>query len=546
MAADDTERQEQTAAVGRATGLMTATIFASRVTGYLRIFALAYAIGLFGALPNAYNLANVMPNMFYELFAGGILSSVLIPIITKHLIDGSKEEAWRLANTITNLALIVLGALIVFAILFPSPFVYTQTFISHEKAPLELITFFFQIFAPQILFYAIAAIHSSILFSHKKFVIPTIAPVLNNITVIVTVLFFFRPVYERDPMLGLWVLAIGTTLGVAVMSLVQLPSVYRLGLRYKPILDLKHPSMAKVKVMAFPVLGYVALNQAGLAVANAVAITFNGGVAAVQYAWPLFHLAYALLSYPISNALFPNLSAHVAKEDFDSFRKDVSLGVRTIGFLLIPSTLVMFALSLPLVGLLLEHGAFAADERAAPLTAHVLQGFSLGIFSFSIWMFLTKAFFALHDTKTPTWVNGIGVGIYVASNLTLVQYLGVAGIAYGHTVAYTVASAVLLIVLRKRINGVDGSAIVRSIVPQAAAGVVTAAVCYFIAYGIDVSLQEGLLSDVLQVAVAVTVGAAVYLLIARIRSFPELDFIASVVPGFRKVMRLRPKDSPAQ
>ncbi len=534
--------KDETKAVGRAAGLMTVAVALSRVTGYLRIFALAYAlgIGLESATPNAYNLANVMPNMFYELLAGAILASVLIPIFTKHLIANEKAEAWALVNTITNLALLVLGAIVVLAIFFPQPFVYTQTFLSQGAAPIDEITFFFRIFAPQIVFYAIAAIYSAILFSHKKFFVATIAPVLNNLTVIFTVMVLYVPFSKGDPELGLWILALGTTMGVVVMTLVMMPAVIKLGLKYSPSINLRHPSMAKFGAMALPVLAFVGLNQIGLTVLNNMAIQFPGGISAYQYAWPLFQLTYAVLSYPISNALFPYLSEHSAKNDMPAFREQVSLGVRTIGYLLIPATLVVFVLSFPLVRLLLEHGTFAAELGATAMTAGMLQGLALGIFSFSLWMFVTKVFYALHDTVSPMWVTGVGTAILVGLIFALVSTFGVVGIAYAHSIQYLVTGTLLLVVLRRKIGNIDGHAIVWSLSRQIVAALFAAGMAWVVSVGIVELLGLDLLVyQMLEVIASLIAAMVTYVVITRFLNLPELAFVAGFVPGLGRLVRLK-------
>lgn len=533
--------KDETKAVGKAAGLMTVAVALSRVTGYLRIFALAYAlgIGLESTIPNAYNLANVMPNMFYELLAGAILASVLIPIFTKHLIANEKVEAWGLINTITNLALLVLGAIVVLAIFFPAPFVYTQTFLSQGAAPIDEITFFFRVFAPQIVFYALAAIFSAVLFSHKKFFVATIAPVLNNLTVIFTVMFLYIPFAKSDSELGLWILALGTTMGVVVMTLIMMPSVVKLGFKYRPSIDLKHPSIAKFRAMALPVLGFVAFNQIGLTVLNNMAIQFPGGISAYQYAWPLFQLTYAVLSYPISNALFPYLSEHSAKNDMAAFREQVSLGVRTIGYLLIPATLVVYVLSLPLVRLLLEHGTFAAEIGATVLTTGMLQGLALGIFSFSLWMFVTKVFYALHDTVTPMWVTGIGTAILVGLIFALVGSYGVTGIAYAHSIQYLVTGTLLLVVLRRKIGTIDGRAILRSLSQQVLAASVAASMAWIVSVSTVWLLGSDVLAyQILEVTAALIAAILTYLLITRLLRVPELEFVAGIVPGLSRLVRL--------
>jgi putative peptidoglycan lipid II flippase len=210
----------------------------SRVTGYGRTLVQAAVLGGTGVVANAYTFSNTLPNQIYELFMGGLLSSIFIPILVERLTRHGEDDARRLTNALLTIIVPVLVVVSVLGILFAGPLVAlttdfkpTGTFSAAEaQRATELSVLLFRIFAFKILFYGLGALAMGVLNSHRRFFLPTVAPVLNNLIVIgAFVLYAF--IAPENPLTAIYVLAGGTTLGVAVMSLVLFPSVWRLGYR---------------------------------------------------------------------------------------------------------------------------------------------------------------------------------------------------------------------------------------------------------------------------------------------------------------------------
>jgi putative peptidoglycan lipid II flippase len=493
----------------------------SRVTGYLRVAILAYALGI-QRLADSYNLANTMPNMVYELLMGGILSSLFVPVFVEHLVKGDRQEASYVASAVANLTLLILFVFAGVGIILSFPLVRTQTLlVPGGEASVKLASFFFKFFAPQIVFYGLGAIFTGILHSHKRFAAPAFAPILNNLLVMATVLLFFLPNLRSNPDFALVALALGTTLGVASMSLIQVPSLLRVGLRYSLVLDLRHPSVRKLGSLAVPVLGYVVANQIGLTVSNNLAYQFRGGITAYQYSWYLFQLPYGIFAVSITTALFPGLSEHAAKKDFGGLRESLSLGIRSIGFVIIPAAVALVALSSPLVRLLYQHGRF--DLQATRYTAPILTFFAVGLFSFSTYMFLTRAFYSLQDTKTPMKTNALGVPLNIAANLLLIQYLGVRGLALGHALTYTFTAGILLYLLRQRIGYLDGKRITYAVLRFLAASLVMVIPSFFVFSWLESRLDVSAIpGQVLQLLATGVVALSLYLAANYFMGSPEL------------------------
>ena len=441
--------------LGRSAGIVSIATALSRVSGLVSILFIAYALGP-TRLQDSYNLANVMPNMIYELIAGGILTSLLIPIfISGRLKD--ETDGWRSVSNIANLTVLILVTIAILGTIFSYYFVRVQTFlVPTQEVSVARLSFFFKFFVWEIVFYGITAILNGILQSYRKFTMPALAPIFNNIVVIATIVFFYLPLKDSNPNLALIYLATGTTLGIATMALVQLPALLKVGWRYSFVLDFRDPALKQLAILALPVVAYVASNQIALTVSNALAWKFKGGMTAFTYAWRFFQMPYGLLAAAISTVLFPSFAEHAALANMKEFKKTLFKSFTTTGFIIIPTTVVLFILSSPIIVFIFVRvlGNFTISDAAQ--IAGVMAYLMAGLLPYSMFMLLNRGFYSLKDRVTPMKVNAIGVPLNIGLNFFLVGYFGVAGLAMGHSLTYLFTMSVLLLVLRKRIGPLNG------------------------------------------------------------------------------------------
>ncbi len=459
-----TDATSLTPSVARSTAVMSVSTAASRVTGFVRTWAMAIALGVTyagtGAIPvaSSFNIANNIPNMIFELVAGGVLSSMFIPIFLEKLRGGGREEAYRFANTLFSLVLVVLGAVALAGTLLPQPFVLTQTFtVSPEKAALSIHLFRF--FAIQIVFYGWCALTSGILNAQRRFFAPAIAPLVNNVVVIVALLGFYLPLRDSRPDLAIVALGVGTTLGVVALLVTQLPALFAIGFRFRWSWDLADPSFRKMMRKMLPVLGYVGVNLVGVSFRNAFATrAFLDGSAVLQYAWVWYQLPYGVLAVAYITALFPEMTDLAGAGDWTAFKSTLSRGLRVIALLIMPMAALLVVLARPLVRL---YGIGAFPDRAVPLVAGVLAAWALGLFSFAAYMLTLRAFYAQQDTLTPMITNAVltvvQVGLYWT--LTSITSLGewrLIGIPAADAVFFSLHTAILLLIMRRRRGPFDG------------------------------------------------------------------------------------------
>ncbi len=521
--------------LARATAVMSVGTVLSRATGLLRIFAIAAALGVVesGRLTDTYNLANTAPNIIYELVLGGVLTSVFVPVFVDLVEKEGRARAWEVASAIINVSIVVLTAIAALGLL-AAPLIakfYTLN-VGGEEAlrQQQVMTFLLRLFIPQVIFYGLIALTGGLLNSHKRFGAPMYTPILNNLSVIAVFLAFHQAYgavsLESVSTTQLLVIGLGTTLGVVVNAVAQIPFLRGLG-RYRMSFSIKHPSFGKLARLSVFVLGYVVTNQIGYLVIQVLAAGNTGGYTAYIWAFTFFLLPHGLFAVSVITALLPAMSEHASNERWDSYREQLSIGMRATFLLILPAAIGYFILGEPIIRVLLEHGVM--QRQSTELVANVLRFFVIGLVPFSLFQLFLRAFYALHDTKTPFLINCSSVALNTALNVPLYHFLGVKGLAIGHTTAYTFGALVQGRALSKRIQGIAAQRALRSAlsIAMAATGM------GLVVWGCRVLITRLLppitfVHQLIDVALPVVAGAAAYLAFAYLLKVEELSFIRGI------------------
>lgn len=514
----------------------------SRVTGFVRTWATAYALGV-TAMAASYSVANNIPNMIYELAAGGVISSLFIPVfMERRKLDG-EEGAWRYASSLFNLTVLALSIVAILGTVFAEQVVRTQTFrITPEEA--QLATDFFRFFAIQVVAYGAGAVISGLLNAQRKFLWPALGPVFNNLVVIVTLLVFYVPVYGHDPDLAFVILAVGTTLGVFAMFLVQVPSLIKSGVRYTPTIDLKHPGMRAMGRMAIPTVIYVATNVVAVSFRNAYALeTSLEGPATLLYAWMFYQLPYGIFAVALATAIFTELSDAAGHKDWTAFKAQFARGLRATALLILPMAAMLIALSTPLISLY-RAGRFTAED--VPAVAEVLVWWAAGLFFFASFMYVLKTFYSMQDTRTPMLTNlgltVVQITLYATLTSGLANWagLGLIGIPIADGIFYLLSLVALALILRSRIGGYD----IRGIVSMTLRMVVASAVGAACAWGVAglIAGDASPATALVQVVGGGVVGLAVSYGLAWLLGVSEVAQGLSLLKrGARRVLGGRPR-----
>jgi putative peptidoglycan lipid II flippase len=408
-----------------------------------------------------------------------------------------------------------------------------------REASQQLSALFLRFFMPQIVLYGLGAVATGALNAHRRFTVPMFAPILNNLVVIASFVVFASLPGPDVPSPGTvttaqkLVLALGTTGGVAAMTLALWPTLRRLGFRWRWTFDLTHPALRRLVRLSSWVAGYVIVNQLGLLVVIALAGGVQGGYTAYQAAFIFFQLPHAIFAVSIMTALLPSLSELWGREDRDGFRQTLARGIRASAFVVVPAAAGYLVLARPIVRLLLEHGV--AGPGSTRLVAGVLVFFAMGLFSFSTFQLLLRAFYAMQDTRTPFLVNVAAVALNTAVNLVLFPILDVRGLALGHAVAYTFAALVAGFVLRRRLGGLEGRLLAGGLSRVLAASAATAAAAWGTSRVVAGALGvETLTGQVIQVGAGVLGGLIIFVGAALLFRVEEFELVKRTIVGRRR------------
>jgi putative peptidoglycan lipid II flippase len=526
--------------LGRSTVVMATGTALSRITGLLRVVALAFALGVTESrLADSYNIANTMPNVVYELILGGVLTSVFIPVIVQELRTRSHDDAWESLSALATTSLLVLTVLSVVVALVAPWIVRLFTLRLHgAEATSEqaTATFFLRVFAPQIAFYGATAVATALLNAHDRFAVPMFAPVLNNLVVIATCLAFAAIVNGTPTNASVGnsvgeklLLGLGTTAGVAAMALATWLPVGRLSGRLKFRALFGHPAVRKLARLSAWTVGYVVVNQIGFGVALYLANGVQGGPTAFFIAFAFFQLPYGIVAVSIITALVPTLSASHVDREHEAFQAWLAGGLRAMAVVLVPMTAAYLVLSRPMVETLLQHGVMGSASTT--LVADVLDMFTIGLVPFSVFLLFLRAFYARQDAKTPLAVNVVSNAVYVGAALVLFDHMDVRGLALAHSLSYVAAALVAGVALGRAIGGLHLAHTMREAGKVVlATAVATLAMLAAVAVAGSV-IAPGGTRALVQLVIGALLGAGAFLAVARALAVEELGMLRRLLPG---------------
>ena len=529
--------------LGRSTRAMAVGTIASRGTGLLRNVVLAAVLGV-ETVGVAFTVANTAPNIVYELLLGGVLTSVVVPLLVRAAKeDGDQGQAY--AQRLLTLVVLVLGGASVLLVLL-APWIVDLYADDLSPEGRELATVFARYFLPQVLFYGIGAVLGAVLNTRGRYAPPMWAPVLNNLVVIATGLAFLL-VRGQDALTPgslttgqLALLGIGTTLGIVAQTAALLPSLRAAGFSLRPRWDLRELGLRRVGALAKWVLLFVVANQAAyLVVVNLATdddlVQAGRGYASYVYAFLLFSLPHAVVAVSVITALLPRMSRAAADERTDDLRASLNRGLRLTAAVLVPAAVAFVVLGREIAVLVFARGEVSVPD--ARFIGVLLGVFALGLVPFSCYQLQLRAFYAMQDTRTPTLINAVVnltlVGVGTLLYVLLPDRYEVLGLAAGHACSFLAGLLVCSRVLSRRLGGLDLSLVVRTVVRCLLAAALPGALALGVAAVVGRELGRGPGGAL----VAVLLGGAVlgvgYVLGTRRLRVPEVAEVAG--PVLRRV-----------
>jgi len=498
----------------------------SRLTGFVRTLVQASALGSLG-VASAYNLSNTLPNVVYNLALGGILTSVIVPLIVAAGRRNSDRGASYDQRMFTLITFTLAGITFV-ATLAAVPIVrlYSGSGIhGHTLHLTEILAFFF---IPQIFFYGVSSLIGAILNSRGSFAAPMWTPIVNNVVVIgILGLYVAVDGQSRNPPIhgsGVALLGIGTTLGIVAQTAALVPALRRVGFRWRPQIDFRRAEVAEIGRMGGWMFGYIGATQVAYLVTTKLAgDTSNGtGINEYNYAWLLFQLPYAVVGISVITAMLPRMSAHATQRRFGLVRQDFSTGLRLAAAIVVPCSLVLAALGPKLGELLFGRHTFGLG--AARETGIVFAIFCLGLVPYMIFQLQLRVFYSVHDSRTPALIGVVTMTVNIVANLivlSLFRSVLVPGLAVGFGLSNIAGTLIAWRILATRLRGLDGFRIGRSLVRMHAATLPAA----LLAILVGMVTQNALVVVIIGGALA----AGMYLLFARALRIEELTGLTRTV-----------------
>ena len=531
------------AQLARRAGVVSAAVLVSRVLGLVREQVFAVFFGA-GRELDAFITAFRIPNLLRDLFAEGALSAAFVTTFTWRLEHEGEAAAWRLANLVVNALAIVVGT-ITLAGIWLAPALVTAIAPGFADIPgkVELTVTLTRIMFPFLLLVALAAVAMGILNTRHIFGVPAAASAFFNLGSIVGGLgcaAWLAPGYlsgvlgrgpAPDPSLvtrAMTGMAIGTLAGGLLQLLAQVPSLWRVGFRYRPLLAGRDPGLRQVlRLMAPATLGAAAVQVNVFVNNNFASYLGNGPVSWLNVAFRFMQLPIGLFGVAIGTVTLPLVSRHGARGDTRAFRTTVGQALELVALFCLPAAAGLALLGVPVIGLVYEHGRFAPRDTAA--AAEALAGYALGLAGYAGIKVLAPAFYALDDARTPMLVSVLSMATNYALNWLFVRRLG-----FGHLGLALATSAValgnfglLFIVLRRRVGGFGQAAATARIA-------LATAVMVAVAWGVDRALAGALpagrtLHHALRLAGVIPVAVAAFWAACRA--------LGVAVPGLRHLGR---------
>jgi putative peptidoglycan lipid II flippase len=452
--------------VAGAAGLMMAAILLSRVLGLVRDRVIAHQFGQ-GFDTDVYNGAFTIPDLMFFLIAGGALSGAFIPVFTEYVTTHREREAWRIFSVVAAVMTLVVSLFILVGEIYTRPLVIlTNPGFTDIPGKVEATIRLTRILLPAQICFFLGGLMMGTLTARGIFIGQALGPVIYNLGIIFGGIFLTK-------YLGVAGLCWGAIAGAVIGNLAFQWVLVRRSGGYIVTQNLwqhwRHEGVIKVWKLMLPVILGLSLPQVSTIIGKIFASGLGDGPqSALMNANRLMQVPLGVFAQATAIAIFPTMSAQWARKELPALRRSVNFGIRSILFLTVPSSLLMFALAMPIVQLLLQSGKFTTSD--AEVTAAALRFFAVGIFAWSAHAIITRGFYAMQDSRTPILVGTAVTLLFIPLNWVALRLTGTAdparaigGLALVTSIAATIHMLSMLLLLRIRLRGIDGGRLLLSV-----------------------------------------------------------------------------------
>ncbi len=497
--------------------LMVVTML-SKVLGFGREIVLSYFYGT-SAYSDVYIVSMNIPLVVFSSI-GVALVTTFIPLYQEALTSKGEERALKFSNNVMSIVVILSIILGVLGFVFAEPLV--KLFAVHYTGEkLALAVKFVRIMIGGVVFIGLSNLMTSYLQIKGDFTIPGMIGFPNNIIIITSIIL--------SAVTGnIYILAIGTLIGMLSQFLFQVPFAIKKGYKFKPTIDFKDEYLRKMLILVLPVLIGVAVNQVNAMVDRSLASGLEDGViTALNNANRLNGFVMGMFIATLGAVIYPTLSKLSTENNKEKFAESVANSVNCVNLLVVPASVGAMILATPVVRILFERGAF--NDRSTVLTATALVFYSVGMVGFGLRDILDKVFYSLKDTRVPMTNGIIAVILNIVLNIILVKFMGHGGLAFATSLSSLICIVLLFRSLKKKIGYYGQDKIKSTFIKTVVASLVMGVVTYFVYKFLFGILGLGFIQEAISLGVSIAIGGAIYLALIIVFKVEEVNMAIDMI-----------------
>lgn len=519
--------------VGRSAAMMSVLVIFSRITGFLRTWGQAFALGV-SVIASCYTVANNLPNQLYELVMGGLISTAFLPVYLSIKKKLGQEDANTYASNLTSIVVLLMILVSAVGFIFAYEVIFTQSAGAKSDFDYDLAVYFFRFFVIEVILYALSSLFSGLLNAERDYFWSNAAPIFNNIICMLSFI-LAHLLFPLHHALAILVLAIGNPAGVLVQVLLQVPSLKKHGIILRPHINWHDPALKETLAIGIPSVAVMICAFITVSVQSSYALQATAkGAAIIYYARLWYTLPYAILAIPITIAMFTELSHAFSANKMDEFKEGVTSGISRILFFLVPFAIYVFIFAPELISLF-DGGSFTSEDIG--VTASYLSVLALSLPLYGVSTYLQKVCSSYRKMILFAIGNAVASVIQVLFCVIFAPLFGLNMVGLSSFVAYVVIDGISYFELNKALGGLGTKRIMisfaRSCLVGALGGALGAAILFVAAHvghiqpdsfvhGLALCIVAGIPSVVL------TYGVACML------HLPEATYIKSMLPFFKK------------
>ena len=484
--------------VARSALVLGCAMIFSQICGLISKAVLGSTFGA-SAEVDSYLASNRLTETIFNLMAGGALASAFVPMFSAMLDkEDKKEQAWLLASRIGNCLFMVLLFLCTVGFIFAEQvvkYILVPGFSLHDPELQVLTVRLLRIQLPSVLIFGISGLIMGILNTNGNFLFPGLAPAMYQVGIMIGVTVLAKP-------LGIVGVALGAVLGSLLHFLIQFPHLLRIkGARYYPSLGLKDPSVREIIKLMIPRQIGASAVQLNFLVDNYLAsFLAPGSISALSWGLSLMLMPQAAIAQSVATVSLPMFSVQVSRGETSEMRSSLASALRLVLMLAIPATAGLVILSTPIVRIVFERRSFTPEMTN--MVACSLIWYGVGLVGHCVVEVVSRAFYAMHDTKTPVMVLFASMVLNMLLNIVLSKLFGAlgtyphGGLALANSIATALEMCALLFFMNKKLEGLEGRRIWDGIFRYLAAGALMSAGLlawmHFVHAGTPVTIAGGL------------------------------------------------------